>query len=92
MYVPRPEEPGLGHLEAALVKARGALAIEARLRASVRAGHLDHAPGERLADLALEAGVIDAEEHKQLHDADEARDEVIQVDAFPPEHFRRLAR
>jgi acyl-CoA dehydrogenase len=84
IYVPPPEEPGLGHLEAALVKARGALAIEARLRAAVRAGRLDHAPGERLADLALEAGVIDPEERKQLHDADEARDEVIQVDAFPP--------
>jgi len=92
IYVPPPEEPGLGRLEAALVKARGALAIEARLRAAVRSGRLDRAPGERLADLALEAGVIDAAEHKQLHDADEARDEAIQVDAFPPEHFRRLAR
>jgi acyl-CoA dehydrogenase len=92
IYVPSPEEPGLGRLEVALARARGALAIEARLRAAVRDGRLDHAPGERLADLALEAGVIDAEEHKQLHEADEARDEAIQVDAFPPEHFGRLAR
>jgi acyl-CoA dehydrogenase len=92
IYVPPQDEPGLGRLEAALVKARGALAIEARLRAAVRSGRLDHAPGERLADLALEAGVIEAEEHKQLHEADEARDEVIQVDAFAPEHFARLAR
>ena len=90
MYVPPRDEPGLGQLEVALCKARGALAIEARLRAAVRAGRLDHAPGDRLADLALEAGVIDAAEHKQLHEADEARDLAIQVDAFPPEQFARL--
>jgi hypothetical protein len=35
-----------------------------------------------LADRALEAGVISADERKCIHDADEARDEVIQVDAF----------
>jgi acyl-CoA dehydrogenase len=92
IYVPPPEEHGLGRLEAALVKARGALAIEARIRAAVRAGRLDHAPGDRLADLALEAGIIDAEERKQIHEADEARSEVIQVDAFAPEVFRRLRR
>jgi acyl-CoA dehydrogenase len=92
MYVPPHDEPGLGRLEAALVKARGALAIEARIRSAVRAGRLDHAPGDRLADLALEAGVIDADEHKQLHEADAARDEAIQVDAFAPEEFLRLRR
>jgi acyl-CoA dehydrogenase len=92
VYVPAPDEPGLGRLESALEKARAALAIEVRIRAAVRAGRLDHAPGERLADLALEAGVIDAEERKRLHHADEARDEVIQVDAFPPEAFGKLRR
>jgi acyl-CoA dehydrogenase len=92
MYVPPIEEPGLGRLEGALAKARDALEIESRLRRAVRAGQLDHAPGERLADLALEAGVIDADEHKRLHAADEARDEAIQVDAFPQEAFRRLRR
>lgn len=92
IYLPPAEEPGLGRLEAALGKARDALAIEARIRRAVRDGRLDHAPGERLADLALEAGVIDADEHKRLHDADEARDEVIQVDAFGPEHFATLRR
>jgi len=90
IYVPAQDEPGLGRLEAALAKARDALAIEARIRAAVREGRLDHAPGDDLADLALEAGVIDADERKRLHAADEARDEVIQVDAFPPETFRRL--
>jgi acyl-CoA dehydrogenase len=87
IYVPPVGEVGLGRLEAALAKARAALAIEARIRRAVRAGRLDRAPGERLADLALEAGVIDAADHQCLHDADEARAEVIEVDAFPPSHF-----
>jgi acyl-CoA dehydrogenase len=43
-----------------------------------------------LADRALEAGIITDAERKQIHDADEARDEVIQVDAFEPEAFRSL--
>jgi acyl-CoA dehydrogenase len=92
IYLPPADEPGLGRLEAALGKARDALAIEARIRRAVRDGRLDHAPGERLADLALEAGVIDADEHKRLHDADEARDEVIQVDSFEPKGFAMLRR
>jgi len=58
----------------------------------VRAGRLDHAPGHALADRALEAGVISADERKRIHDADEARDEVIQVDAFAPEEFAALRR
>jgi acyl-CoA dehydrogenase len=90
IYVPASEEPGLGRLEAALVKARHALEIESRVRRAVRDGRIDHAPGERLADLALEAGLIDADEHKCLHDADEARAEVIEVDSFPPEHFETV--
>src|SRR5690606_19986928 len=61
VYIPPPEEPGLGRLEAALAKARDALPVEAKIRAALRAGRLDHAPGHRLADLALEAGIIDAE-------------------------------
>ncbi len=92
IFVPPIEEAGLGRLEGALAKARHALAIESRIRHAVRDGRIDHAPGERLADLALEAGLIDADEHKCLHDADEARAEVIEVDAFPPEHFATLRR
>jgi acyl-CoA dehydrogenase len=90
IYVPPIEEPGLGRLDAALLKARAALEIESRIRRAVREGRIDHAPGERLADLALEAGMIDSDEHKCLHDADEARAEAIAVDAFPPEHFATL--
>jgi acyl-CoA dehydrogenase len=92
IYRPPADEPGLGHLEAALAKAVEALAVEAKIRSAVRAGRLDRAPGSELADRALEAGVISAEERKLIHEADEARDEVIRVDAFAAEDYLALRR
>ncbi len=83
-YVPRPEEPGLGRLEAALAKAVDALAIEAKMRDAVRAGLVDCAPGDLLVQCALDAGVITEADRHKIRDADEARDEAIQVDAFDP--------
>jgi acyl-CoA dehydrogenase len=92
IYVPPEEEPGLGHLEAALGHARRALAVEARIRRAVREGVIDRAPGDALVEKALAAGVIRAEERDWLREAEEARAEAIQVDAFAPEDFARLRR
>jgi acyl-CoA dehydrogenase len=85
--VPASEEVALGRLEAALAKATAALRVEAKLRDAVRRGALDHAPGDELARAGLAAGVIDARELEALAAADEARDEVIQVDAFDAASF-----
>jgi acyl-CoA dehydrogenase len=43
-----------------------------------------------LDDLGLAAGVISKAEYDLLNDARDARDEVIAVDAFPPEVYRTL--
>jgi acyl-CoA dehydrogenase len=90
VFIPDADEPGLGALEAALDKAVAAWPVETRLRDAVRAGTLDRAPGDMLADLGLAAGVIDAADHARLVAANEARDAVIQVDAFTPEVYRDL--
>jgi acyl-CoA dehydrogenase len=90
IFRPPAGEVGLGRLEAALAKAREALAVERKIKDAVRAGRLDRAPGHELADRALAAGLITAEERRRIHDADEARDEVIQVDAFSPEAYAHL--
>jgi acyl-CoA dehydrogenase len=87
IYRPPAEEPGLGRLEAALGKAVAALDVEKKLREALRSGRLDHAPGHVLADRALEAGLISADERKRLHEADEAADEAIQVDSFAPAEY-----
>jgi acyl-CoA dehydrogenase len=92
LYLPAAREPGLGHLEHALGRARRALAVEARIRRALREGVIDHAPGEALVEKALAAGVIAPEEREWLREADEARAEAIQVDAFEPEEFARLRR
>ncbi|MGE0394829.1 MAG: acyl-CoA dehydrogenase domain-containing protein, partial [Vicinamibacterales bacterium] len=92
IYVPPPDEPGLGRLETALDEAVAARSVETKIRDAVRAGRLDKAPGDALLDAALAAGVVTAEEHAQLVSAHAVRDEVIQVDAFGPEEFRRQAR
>jgi acyl-CoA dehydrogenase len=90
IYVPKADEPGLGRLEAALAKAVAALEVERKIRDAVRAGLIDRAPGDELADRALEARVVTAEERERIREADEARDEVIRVDAFTPDEFARL--
>jgi hypothetical protein len=45
-----------------------------------------------LVEKALAAGVIRPEEREWLREADEARDEAIQVDAFEPGEFGRMRR
>jgi len=92
IFIPPADELGLGRLEAALGKATEALRIETRLRAAVRAGVIDRAPGEALARAGLAAGVITEAELEMLHAADEARAEVIQVDDFDAREFRKLRR
>jgi acyl-CoA dehydrogenase len=92
IFVPGPDEPGLGRLEAALDKAVAALAIEGAVRDAVREGRIAHAPGHELLDLALRAGVINEFERQRVSEADEARDEVIQVDAFDAADYRQLRR
>ncbi|HEX7112775.1 MAG TPA: acyl-CoA dehydrogenase [Mizugakiibacter sp.] len=90
IFVPPSDEVGLGQLEAALVKAVRALPIETKLRDAVREGRLERAPGYMLDDLGLAAGVITAEEYELLNEARDARDLVVQVDAFDPEVYRQL--
>lgn len=90
VFLPPADEPGLGALEAALDKAVRALPVETKLRDAVRAGRLDHAPGYMLDDLGVAAGIISGDEYDLLHEARDAREEVIAVDAFDPEVYRTL--
>jgi acyl-CoA dehydrogenase len=90
IHVPGPEEPGLGQLEAALDKAVRALPVETKLRDAIRAGTLDRAAGDELGQHALAAGIITQAEFDALSEADEARDAVVQVDAFDPATYRQL--
>ncbi len=84
IFVPSAQEDGLGRLEATLKKVVSARPIKAKLRDAARKG----ANGS-LED-AVAGGVITCEERQRLLDADAARNEAIQVDAFDPESYRNL--
>jgi len=90
IFLPVPEEPGLGQLEAALDMTVDALPIETRLRDAVRAGRLDRAPGHMLDEIALAAGLITREEYERLNRARDTRSAVVQVDEFDAEEYRAL--
>jgi acyl-CoA dehydrogenase len=90
IYIPPQDEPGLGRIEHALDHAVAALAVETKIRDAVRAGRLDRAPGDVLLEHALAEGIITKEERQTVLDADEVRNEVIQVDSFGPEAFQAL--
>ena len=91
IYIPGPDEPGLGKMEAALDKAVASLAVETKIRDAIRSGLLDRAPGDELLNLAFEAGILNEEERQKVLAADEARAEVIRVDSFDPETFLKLS-
>jgi len=90
VFVPPAHEPGLGRLEAALDRAVDAIPIETKLRDLMREGKLDRAPGYMLDDHALAAGLITQADYDRLNAARDARDEVIQVDAFGFEEYKSL--
>jgi acyl-CoA dehydrogenase len=82
-YVPMSETDPLGCLEAALEAAIEAEAVEAKIRAAQKAGAIEGKGPEELAQAALAAKTISAEEHALLKRAAQLRDKVIRVDDFP---------
>ena len=82
-YIPKSEADPLGCLEAALDAAIKAEAVEAKIRAAQKAGTIDGRGPEELAQGALAAKTITAEEHTLLKRAAQLRDKVIRVDDFP---------
>ncbi|TMH10575.1 MAG: DUF1974 domain-containing protein, partial [Betaproteobacteria bacterium] len=83
MYLPTPESEPLGCLEAALEATIKAEAVEAKIRAAHKSGAIRGRGPEELAEAALAARVIGAEELALLKRAAQLRDNVIRVDDFP---------
>ena len=90
IFVPGPDEDGLGRLEETLRLVIAARDAQGKVRDAVKAEKLEPAPESTLGERALAAGIIDAQERTRLEAAEEARDAVIQVDAFDPETYAGL--
>lgn len=89
VYVPHPDEPGLGTLERALGHVLAARPVHAAIREAIRARQLDRNPQETLLQRALALGVITQEQTGLVQQAARARAEAIAVDAFDPEELMR---
>jgi acyl-CoA dehydrogenase len=92
VYVPPFTEGSLGRLEAAYAKTTAAQPIDRKIKEAVRARRIPaHSDPEALLAAAVSAGVIQEDEKQLWREADAARRDAIQVDAFPSEEFAELA-
>ncbi len=92
IYVPSPEEAGLGKLEAAAAKIAAAAPIDRKIRDAVRAKKIRDLEGDDLLDAALRAGTITDQERCHAREAARARHDVIQVDSFGTAEYLKLRR
>ena len=90
-YVPADPNEALGRLERAFRLTYEAHEVERKLRDAVRAKKLEKASPAKLVAQALEKGIIDAKEAELLREAEAAREDAIQVDAFTLEEYKRTA-
>jgi acyl-CoA dehydrogenase len=92
VYVPPFTEGSLGRLEAAYAKITAAQPIDRKIKEAVRGRKIPaHSDPEALLAAAVSAGVIQEDEKQLWREADAARRDAIQVDAFPSEEFAELA-
>jgi acyl-CoA dehydrogenase len=83
MYLPMSETDPLGCIEAALDATIRAEPVEAKIRAAQKSGAIHGRTAAELAQAALAAQIIAADERALLERAERLRDEVIRVDHFP---------
>jgi acyl-CoA dehydrogenase len=89
IFIPSDLEDPLGRLEDALAKAIKAEPVEKKIQQAIRDGALKAENPEKGVEAALQAGVIDEGEADVVRSAAEARKEVIRVDDFPKDKWKR---
>ncbi len=88
MYVPSDPNEALGRLERAFRLAYQEDELLRKIYAAVKRGELPRARPEQLVRQAVEKGIITAEEAGLIQEAEAARWDAIQVDAFTLEEYR----
>ena len=83
-----PDDPSI-RLEKGLMEAQEVEPVRQALRRAVKDGKLASAETEADLALAVEAGVVTAEQVEQLCEAERRVDEIIAVDAFAPGDWAR---
>ncbi|WP_414585984.1 acyl-CoA dehydrogenase [Scytonema sp. PCC 10023] len=89
IYIPADPNEALGRLERAFLLSSQAEPILKTIKAASHIGKLPQQRPERLIAAALEAGVINSAEVELLREAEFARNDAIQVDAFTLEEYQQ---
>lgn len=87
VFVPGPQKPGLGALEAAYAKALQAREARSKVDEARRKGKVERDLPLRMAQQARDGNLISNEEYVLIADAEQAMDDVIQVDYFSEEEY-----
>jgi acyl-CoA dehydrogenase len=88
LFIPHDNGEPLAQLESALEKATLAQPVLSRLRNTMRSGQLASGDPENCLIEAVAAGLIDEREAAQVRAAVAARQQVIGVDEFSPDHWK----
>ena len=83
IYVPTAKDQALGRLEHAFALLHQTEPILQKLKAAMRSGQLPTDKPQAVLDLAYEMGILNEAETTLMCEAEFARNDAIQVDAFP---------
>ena len=89
IFIPESNDEPLGRIEDALVKVIAAEEIENKILRSVKSGIIKKGSGEDVIEKALLSGTINEDEYEIVIIAMNIRKEVIKVDDFPKDRWRR---
>ncbi len=87
IYVPPRYEEGFGKLEHALDLVVASRRPHDKIKEAVRSGELERRPKDTLVDRARAAGVIGSDDLELINEANAARLDVIQADAFTADEY-----
>ncbi|MDA1090163.1 MAG: acyl-CoA dehydrogenase [Proteobacteria bacterium] len=90
IFVPGPDDPGLGALEHAFLRILAAAPARAKLDQARRDGRLAKNTVSAMTQAALDAGIVSKEESGLIEEAERLRDAVIQVSDFDPDSYNTL--
>jgi acyl-CoA dehydrogenase len=89
LYHPKDPEEQMLRLDRAFKKIKEAEGVDRKIRKAIRTKTLPKKRIPELIDMALEKGVITAEEKAVITEAEELRWDAIQVDDFTQEQYRQ---
>jgi acyl-CoA dehydrogenase len=89
IFIPEDLSEPLGRIEDALPKVIAAEAVEKQLRAALRNRMIAGESEDELLTAAVTAGAVSAQQAETVRQANAARSEVIRVDDFPADYWRK---